>query len=77
MLPKPQVTTQPKDHKTKPDPDDKKNYHFMYICIKEIETIVDSSDDEATKKLKKMEAEAEAEAEGEGEGEAEVEEQKE
>lgn len=47
MLPKPQVRSEPKENKTKVEVDDKKNYHFMYICIKEIEPIVDSSDDEA------------------------------
>ena len=49
MLPKPQISQQPKEVKTKPESDDKKNYHFMYICRKEIEPIVDSSDDEAVK----------------------------
>tara|TARA_B110000285_G_C14914098_1_gene509369 strand:+ start:486 stop:746 length:261 start_codon:yes stop_codon:yes gene_type:complete len=49
MLPKPQVRSEPKENKTKVEVDDKKNYHFMYICIKEIEPIVDSSDDEANK----------------------------
>ena len=55
MLPKPQLGLTIKEVKTKPektDQNDKKNYHFMYICQKEIE-LIDSADDEADQKSEK------------------------
>ena len=46
MLPKPQISQQPKEMKSEPKIEDKKNYHFMYICKKSTDPIADSSDEE-------------------------------
>ena len=48
MLPKPQISQQPKEMKQEPKIEDKKNYHFMYICKKSTDPIADSSDEEVT-----------------------------
>jgi ubiquinone/menaquinone biosynthesis C-methylase UbiE len=48
LLPKPYIgNAPPKDYDKvkKPDFDDKTNYHFMYICTKEIEPIVESDNE--------------------------------
>ena len=46
MIQKPQLGQTFKELKI-PKEDDKKNFHFMYICRKEINPIIDSDDEEA------------------------------
>ena len=46
LIPKPVIGSNIKDAKI-PNFDDKKNFHFMYICRKQIQAIVDSDDPDA------------------------------
>uniref|UniRef100_A0A7S3IFR0 Methyltransferase type 11 domain-containing protein n=1 Tax=Strombidium inclinatum TaxID=197538 RepID=A0A7S3IFR0_9SPIT len=45
-LQKPQVGQTQKEHKI-PKEDDKKNFHFLYVCKKQVQPVIDSSDEEA------------------------------